>query len=319
MAVIELAGITKTFHIRGSHEPVRALDGVDLTVEAGEVFGLLGANGAGKTTLTKVMAGLLRPDGGTGRTLSLDVYQDHKAIRSRVSLVAPTADVGTDNNLTVRQNLEFWAVVYDLPKPERAGRIDELLDFLGLRPFEHAWPMSISAGNRQKVAIARSLLARHPLLFLDEPTVKLDAAAAQTVRDLIRAINLEYGTTVVLTTHYIHEAEELCGRVAIMAAGRIVETGTADELRHHLRRYDTLTLTAATTPAVRAALEHLPYVAGVALADDRLTITAEHLDQHLGTILATLRERSVHIHAIATHRPSLEDAVVGALEADHVP
>ena len=173
--VIELQGIMKSYKIKKSKTPFVALDDVSLTIRKGEIFGLLGSNGAGKTTLIKVMVGLLEADGGTGEVLGFDIYKEHKKIRSKVSLVAPTADVGTDNNLTVRQNLEFWAVVYDLEKEQRKTRIDEMLDFLDLRQYENHWPMSISAGNRQKLAIARSLLVKNPVIFLDEPTVKLDA------------------------------------------------------------------------------------------------------------------------------------------------
>ena len=122
--VIEMRNIVKRYKVRKSRTRFLALDDVSLSIRKGEIFGLLGSNGAGKTTLIKVMAGLLEADGGTGAVLGHDIYREHKAIRAKVSLVAPTADVGTDNNLTVRQNLEFWAVVYDLEKSERAGRID---------------------------------------------------------------------------------------------------------------------------------------------------------------------------------------------------
>ena len=249
--VIELSRIVKTYRIRRSwwrSDPLRAVDGVDLRVESGEILGLLGKNGAGKTTLIKIMAGLLRADGGEGRVLGYDIERDHKKIRASVSLVAPTADVGTDNALTVRQNLEFWAVVYNLDEHVRAARIDELLAFLDLERYQDAWPMSISAGMRQRLAIARSLLVSNPILFLDEPTVKLDAQGAQAVREFIRRINRDFGITMILTTHLIFEAEALCDRVAIMDRGKILSCDSVLQLRKHLQRYDACTIETRDVP-----------------------------------------------------------------------
>jgi len=237
MAIISLDNIVKTYKVKKAKEPFLAVDRVSLSIDKGEILGLLGSNGAGKTTLIKIMAGLLEPNGGTGKVLDYDIYKEHKKIRAKVSLVAPTADVGTDNNLTVRQNLEFWAVVYNLEKTQRKSRIDEMLGFLNLKQYEHHWPMSVSAGNRQKLAIARSLLVKNPILFLDEPTVKLDAKGAEAVRELVKKINGEFGTTIILTTHYIFEAEELCGRVAIMHKGQIKSCDTVENLGGNLHRY----------------------------------------------------------------------------------
>ena len=286
--VIEMRDIVKSYKIKKSRERFLALDGVSLSIRKGEIFGLLGSNGAGKTTLIKVMAGLLEADGGRGTVLGHDIYRDHKTIRAKVSLVAPTADVGTDNNLTVRQNLEFWAVVYDLEKSQRAARIDEMLDFLELRQYEGFWPMSISAGNRQKLAIARSLLVKNPVLFLDEPTVKLDAKGAESVRALVKKINREFGTTVILTTHYIFEAEELCERVAIMHRGKILSCDTVDNLRHHLRQRGEILITCA----------------------DGRVIRAENRPGHLIEALKSLREQGVSILEVETNEPTLEDIFV---------
>ena len=312
--VIDMRNIVKSYKVRKSAERFFALDGVSLSIRQGEVFGLLGSNGAGKTTFIKIMAGLLEANGGDGTVLGLDIYKQHKAIRGMVSLVAPTADIGTDNNLTVRQNLEFWAVVYDLEKSQRKGRVNEMLDFLNLRPYENHWPMSISAGNRQKLAIARSLLVKNPILFLDEPTVKLDAKGAESVRELVKKINREYGTTVILTTHYIFEAEELCERVAIMHKGRIVSCDTVENLRHNLQKYDELNVVcnridAETLEAIRA----LPYVTGCAVEADGLAIQTRGLRDHFIEILKLLRERGVSISGAETNEPTLEEIFVDTI------
>ena len=312
--VIEIRNIVKRYKISKQKERLTAVDDISLSVKAGEIFGLLGSNGAGKTTLIKMMAGLLEPDGGSGSVLGLDIYKDHKAIRSRVSLVAPTADVGTDNNLTVRQNLEFWAVVYDLEKSKRKERIDEMLDFLDLRQYESHWPMSISAGNRQKLAIARSLLVKNPIVFLDEPTVKLDAKGAEAVRALVTKINREFGITVILTTHYIFEAEQLCGRVAILHKGRILSCDTVSNLRRTLKNYDELSVTCSMVPdATIGVIQALPYVSAARYAEGTLWVRMENLHDGLNGILGALRRDKVSITQVSTNEPTLEDIFMDAI------
>jgi len=312
--IIEMADIVKRYKIRKSKERFLALDGVSLSVQKGEILGLLGSNGAGKTTLIKIMAGLLEADGGTGTVLGHDIFREHKAIRATVSLVAPTADVGTDNNLTVRQNLEFWAVVYDLNRAHRKSRVDEMLDFLSLRQYEHHWPMSISAGNRQKLAIARSLLVQNPVLFLDEPTVKLDAKGAESVRELVRKINREFGTTVILTTHHIFEAEELCGRVAIMHKGKIKSCDTVANLRGNLQKYDELAVACGgVNGETLASIAALPFVVDCRRSAGGLTVQTRGVQNKLLEVLKLLRERGVSISGVSTHEPTLEDAFVDAI------
>lgn len=201
---------------------VAVLRDITLRVPSGAILGLLGPNGAGKTTLIKILSGLLRPDRGGGTVLGYDLLRQHAAIRARVSLVAPTADVGIDNNLTVRQNLAFWAPIYGLRGAPARARIDELLGTLGLVEKADAWPMHISAGQRQRLALARSLLAKNRLVFLDEPTNKLDLDGVRSVRSMIADLNREQGATIILTTHVMEEAEELCSEIALLRQGQLV-------------------------------------------------------------------------------------------------
>ncbi len=312
--IIELENIVKTYKIKEGFrkfKPFNAIDGVSLNIEKGEIFGLLGTNGAGKTTLIKIMAGLLEADKGSGKVLGYDIYENHKKIRSNVSLVAPTADVGTDNNLTVKQNLEFWAVVYNLPKEKREERIDYLLTFLGLKEYENFWPMSISAGMRQKLAIARSLLVQNPILFLDEPTVKLDAKGAESIRKFIKKINVEFNTTIILTTHYIFEAEELCSRVAIMNKGKIRSCDTINNLRNNLEKYDSFTIKCETLKA--KTIERLKLEENIIecnFKNNELKIITDKLEKTIDLTTRALRKENIQIESINTTEYSLEDIFI---------
>jgi ABC-2 type transport system ATP-binding protein len=214
--------------------PVVALRDVSLTIAPGEVVGLVGRNGAGKTTLIKILAGLLRPNAGGGTVLGYDLLRQPAAIRARVNLVAPTVEVGIDNNLTVRQNLAFWAPIYGLRGAGARRRIDDLLAQLGLGDKADAWPMFISAGQRQRLALARSLLAQNRLVFLDEPTNKLDLDGVRSVRTMIAALNSRYGVTVLLTTHVMEEAEELCSEIALLRQGELIAHQRTSDLAQTL-------------------------------------------------------------------------------------
>lgn len=240
--IIAVRGIGKVYpQPGGKRAPV--LRNIDLTVEPGAILGLLGPNGAGKTTLIKILAGLLRPDTGGGTVLGYDLSRQHAAVRARVSLVAPTADVGIDNNLTVRQNLAFWAPIYGLYGARARARIDELLGKLGLVEKADFWPMHISAGQRQRLALARSLLAENRLVFLDEPTNKLDLEGVRSVRRMIAELNREQGVTIVLTTHVMEEAEELCGEIALLRQGELIAHQPTAALTRSLRLARPITVT----------------------------------------------------------------------------
>ncbi len=248
--------------------PVRALGDVSLQIVPGEVFGLLGPNGAGKTTLIKILAGLLRPDQGKGQ-VGYDLLKQHRQIRSRVSLVSTTSEVGTDNNLTVRQNLAFWAPVYGLHGRAARTRIDELLNRLDLVDKAEAWPMHISAGQRQRLALARALMAHNRLVFLDEPTNKLDLEGVRSVRSLISEMNRQQGVTVILTTHVMEEADELCGEIALLSSGRLLTHQPTRQLTQSLQLRRPVkvvlkgTLTTRDSQRVEERLAKLPGVMAV--------------------------------------------------------
>lgn len=251
--IIAVRGIGKVYRLSGGRRET-ALRNVDLSIAPGAVLGLLGPNGAGKTTLIKILAGLLRPDSGGGTVLGYDVLRQHAEVRARVSLVAPTADVGIDNNLTVRQNLAFWAPIYGLSGTRARTRIDDLLGALDLGGKADFWPMHISAGQRQRLALARSLLAENRLVFLDEPTNKLDLEGVRSVRRMIADLNRGQGVTIVLTTHVMEEAEELCGEIALLRKGELIAHQPTSELTRSLHLARPITLIARRTEEPPAGL-----------------------------------------------------------------
>jgi ABC-2 type transport system ATP-binding protein len=303
---IDVRGLRKVY---GGHV---VLGDLDFRVAEGEIVGLLGPNGAGKTTLIKILCGLLVPDAGGGTVLGHDVIRHPERVRARVSLVAPTADVGTDNNLTVRQNLDFWALVYGLRGKDKDRRIDAVLETVELADARDAWPMHLSAGMRQRLAIARALLAENRLLFLDEPTIKLDVAGARHVRRFIREVN-ERGPggaplTVVITTHLMFEAEELCRRLVVMDRGRIVADGTPAELKARVGRAGQIE--AEVVGLDPTALAGLGYawerLDGSSLAC-RVRVETPRVEAETARLLDVLAARGGRLRSLRTRDVTLED------------
>lgn len=314
--MIDVAGLTKRYRT-GRGDPATVLRDVGLRIEEGAVLGLLGPNGAGKTTLIKILAGLQRPDAGNGQVLGFDLRGQHAEIRARVSLVAPTADVGIDNNLTVRQNLAFWAPIYGLRGAAARRRIDELLARLDLGAKADSWPMHISAGQRQRLALARSLIAENRLVFLDEPTNKLDLEGVRSVRAMIAELNVRHGVTVLLTTHVMEEAEELCSEIALLHEGALVAHAPTGLLMRSLAltRPIAVTLRDGRLPDSLwlDRLARLPGVVGTSATGDdpqgRPTLVVESIDLRATTpaLLAHLRASGLALARMRAAPVTLDD------------
>jgi ABC-2 type transport system ATP-binding protein len=206
-----------------------AVDALTLTVDEGEVFGLLGRNGAGKSTLIKMLTTLLPPSAGTARIGGFDIVRDARRVRAIIGYV-PQA-LSADGELTGRENLDVFARLYAIPRALRAQRVDEGLTLMGLTDAADKLVRAYSGGMIRRLEIAQSMLHRPPLLFLDEPTVGLDPVAREAVWEHIRELRTRYATTILLTSHYMDEVEQLCDRVAILRDGRCVALGTLHELK----------------------------------------------------------------------------------------
>jgi ABC-2 type transport system ATP-binding protein len=226
MSIVETHDLTRRFR------DLVAVDAVNLTVEPGETFGLLGPNGAGKTTVIKMLTTLLPPTSGTALVAGLDIRTQANRVRRRIGYVPQLISV--DGDLTGSENLRVFARLYDVPRAERRTRIEEALDRMGLAEYGRRLVREYSGGMIRRLEIAEAMLHRPPMLFLDEPTVGLDPIAREAVWERIEQLRAEFGTTIIVTTHYMDEAELLCGRVAIMHLGRIAAIGTPGELEASL-------------------------------------------------------------------------------------
>ncbi len=211
-------------------QQITAVEGVSLSVEEGELFGLLGPNGAGKTTLIKLLCCLVLPDSGTAQVFGNDILKNEQEVRRIVGLVS-TEERSFFFRLSGRENLQFYASLYHLPRQQAKTRIDELLDLVELADKADIRFHNYSTGMRQKLAIARSCLSEPRVLFVDEPTRSLDPVSAQAIRNLLKEKVIREGKTVVLATHNLNEAEQLCDRLAIMDHGRVIAAGSVPELR----------------------------------------------------------------------------------------
>lgn len=290
-----------------------ALRGVSFSIERGEIFGLLGPNGAGKTTLVKILATVLLPTAGTAEVAGFDVVSDARRVRERIGLVFG-GERGLHGALNGRDTLRYWGTLYGLSSSELSKRTEELLSLVGLAARASERVFTYSRGMKQRLHLARGLIARPEILLLDEPTIGLDPVASREIRALVRQLN-EQGTTVFLTTHYMAEAEELCGRVAFLSDGRIAQMASPRELTRmmaELSRIDA-DLPASTPATAVAELRGLPGVRGVEASDLdggalRLSISAERTA--LAQVLALLARFDVR--EVATKEPTLEDVYVRA-------
>jgi len=223
VSVLETEGLTRRFGA------LTAVDALTISVEAGEVFALLGANGAGKTVTMKMLTTLLRPSAGNARVAGFDIVHHAGEVRRVIGYVPQL--VSADGALTGYENLLIFAKLYDIPRVERGDRIQEALTFMGLAEVRDKLVREYSGGMIRRLEIAESMLHRPPVLFLDEPTVGLDPGAREAVWERIADLRSRYGTTIVFTTHLMDEADHLCSRVAIMRRGRMIAVGTPRDLK----------------------------------------------------------------------------------------
>ncbi|MBQ0900429.1 ATP-binding cassette domain-containing protein [Micromonospora sp. U21] len=316
---IEAEGLTRSFG------DTRALAGIDLQVPAGTVYGLLGPNGAGKTTAVRVLATLLRPDGGTARVFGHNVVTEADAVRSRVSLTGQYASV--DEDLTGTENLVLLARLLGLKKPAARERAAALLAAFGLTDASDRQVKKYSGGMRRRIDIAASILNTPDLLFLDEPTTGLDPRSRNQVWEIIRAV-VAHGTTVLLTTQYLDEADQLAGRIAVVDHGRVIAEGTPGELKSsvgsgtvHLRLRDPgqrpeaeKVLQAALGVPVQLEADPVALLARVGEAGSDLDASAQ-----AARALGDLARAGIVVDDFSLGQPSLDEVFLALTDHPAVP
>ncbi len=279
-----------------------ALDGIDLRIEKGEIYGLLGPNGGGKTTLFRILSTILEPSEGTVRILDHDLLRDAAEIRARIGVVFQNASL--DLKLTVLENLRHQGHLYGLRGRALKERIESILRSVGLTDRENDRTEELSGGLRRRVDLARGLLHRPELLLFDEPSSGLDPRARRTLWDDLRKLREEQGVTALLTTHFIEEAER-CDRVGILDRGRLVAQGAPDELKRSMNK-DILVIEAEQTEVLRAEIEAQVSVT-TTLVDGTVRIECDDGQAMMASLYAGFRER---ISAIRLGRPTLEDVFI---------
>ena len=282
-----------------------ALDGIDLRAPTGTILGLLGPNGAGKTTAVRILATLLRPDAGSARVAGLDVERDAAELRSRIGLAGQYAAV--DENLSGAENLEMVGRLYHLPRGEPRRRAAELLEHFGLSDAAERLVRTYSGGMRRRLDLAAALVARPPVLFLDEPTTGLDPRSRIDLWETIEA-RVAQGTTVLLTTQYLDEADRLADRIAVIDRGGLIAEGSSDQLKDQVggERLD-ITLDAhSSAEAAIAALEPIAAERPVA-HDGALSVPLRQRQGAIAEAVRRLDEAGVGIDDVALHRPTLDD------------
>jgi ABC-2 type transport system ATP-binding protein len=284
-----------------------AVDGVDLQVPRGAIYGLLGPNGAGKTTMVRMLTTLLRPDGGQAYVDGIDVAADPHGVRTRIGLTGQYAAV--EERLTGRENMEFVARLFHMPKTEGKARAVDLLERFDLVDAADRVVKGYSGGMRRRLDIAMSLIARPSVLFLDEPTTGLDPRSRLAMWDLIEELEHD-GTTVLLTTQYLDEADRLAQRIVVIDRGQVIDNGTADELKDRIGG-DRMTVQITDADARPAALDALaPFCAGDVDVDPggrTFHFPIRAADRVVPNVIRALDEVGVDVLDVEVRRPTLDD------------
>ncbi len=299
---IEAEGLEKVYAASGKMPEKRALKSIDLKVPRGQIFGLLGPNGAGKSTFINILAGLVTKTGGKAKIWGMDIDQHPRASRAAIGVV--NQEITMDPFFTPEEALELQAGFYGVPKGER--RTDEILEAVGLLDKRDAYVRQLSGGMKRRLMVAKALVHNPPVLILDEPTAGVDVELRRSLWQYVRRLH-EAGTTIILTTHYLEEAEELCDQIAIVNHGEIIACEPTSQL---LKRLDQRILRVTPREPLNAIPESLSHLDAKLLNSGDLEIAYRNSETGIGRLLEQVREAGVGVADLSTDQPNLEDVFV---------
>lgn len=301
-SAIEVQELTKTFGY------LTAVDNISFSIMQGEIFGLLGPNGAGKSTIIRILTTLLKPTKGIARVHNFDVVTQPEDIRRIIGVCPQNSTL--DLELTAYDNLDFYGKLTDVPKEELDPRIYELLSMVGLADRAHMQVSTFSGGMKRKLEIVRAFIHKPRILFLDEPTIGLDPESRREVWNQITNLN-DKDTTIILTTHYMDEADKLCNRIAFIDKGILISLDTPENLKHSLSMGDIIDIgVERTDDGFFASLRVIPGVESVELKDHRILISTRQGSRILPSLIDRFEESSIPMTSISIRAPSLEDVFI---------
>ncbi len=285
-----------------------AVDNLNMGVKGGELFGLLGPNGAGKTTTVRMLCTLIEPSRGTANVMGYDIREQAAEVRRQIGVVSEGVSLYKD--LTIEENLKLFSTLYDIPRTKAEARIHELMDMFGFREKSKRLVSALSTGWQKKAMIVAALLHEPKVLFLDEVTSGLDPQSAMALQDFTRKLCNE-GETVIWTTHYMAEPEKICDRIGVVFAGRLVQVGSPDDLKHSVSELNTVE---AETPGLTAAqlkkVRNRDEAVKVTYNDPILRVTCEKHEDLAEDVMKLLLDAGARIRAIHTKEPTLEEAFI---------
>jgi len=297
MLAIKVENLTKKF------DALVAVDGISFEIKEGEIFGLLGPNGAGKTTTISMLSTILKPTSGTAIVNGLDVLKDEDGVRKSIGIVFQ--DQSLDEELTAYENMDFHGRLYRIDGGTRQKRGLELLRLVGLDERKDDLVKTFSGGMRRRLEIARGLLHEPKVLFLDEPTLGLDPQTRNNLWEYIAKLNKDKGMTIILTTHYMDEADRLCNRVAIIDMGKIVALDTPQKLKDDIGG-DVITIRSPASEEITSKVR-APWIKHIAKHEGFVTIKLQNAEKHIAEIVTLLSHHKIGIESISINKPSLED------------
>ncbi len=297
----------ETRELSKNYKELKAVDKVSLVVEKGTIFGLLGPNGAGKTTLISMLVTMRKPSGGSAKVNGFDIEREAGKVRESIGIVFQ--DQSLDDELTAKENLEMHAAMYNVPKGERRKRIEGMVKLVGLEEQLNKEVKTFSGGMKRRLEIARGLVHHPKILFLDEPTIGLDPQTRTSIWDYIKKLNREKGITIILTTHYMDEADSVCGKVAIIDHGKIIAEGGPKQMKNELGG-DVVSIECANSEKCRKQLEGFAWVKNAVKHGGTVDARVEKGEEKIPKILAFAAKKGIMVKSVSLRKPSLDDVFI---------